>query len=230
MKHSHFKHSAGFTLIELLVVITIIAVLVAISATATIRFRASADRSATLGALRQLQIANISYATDNGGSFAPPEAKQVDANKVPTEITYKWFKNPDFISQIKGELATFSGSGSTDFSVPLALMDAAVVRKKSAKNTTLDICFGYTTPLQGTALKQARLTNPSASAAFITCDMPFIEHSSKTAIAYRHQNKALVVYYDGRAAVITKADVTGIDSKGGATNPFWKADSDQLTL
>jgi hypothetical protein len=46
-------------------------------------------------------------------------------------------------------------------------------------------------------------------------------------IAYLHQNKALVVYYDGRAAAINKADITRIDSKGGATNPFWKADSDQ---
>jgi hypothetical protein len=151
----------------------------------------------------------------------------VNASGVETGVTYKWFENPDFISHLKGEAATFPSSGAPDFSVPLALMDAAVVRKKSAKNTTLDICFGYTTPASSAALKQARLSNPSASAAFITCDSPFIDHPTKSKIAYRHQNKALVVYYDGRAAVITKADVTSIDSKGGATNAFWKADSDQ---
>ena len=227
MQINRLSRSHGFTLVELLVVIAIIAVLATISATATIRFRAAADRSASIGALRQLQSANVSFATENGGSFVPPVAKQVDASGVETGVTYKWFENPDFISHLKGEAATFPSSGAPDFSVPLALMDAAVVRKKSAENTTLDICFGYTTPQNVAVLKQARLSNPSSSAAFITCDSPFIDHPTKSKIAYRHQNKALVVYYDGRAAVITRADVTSIDSNGGATNPFWKADSDQ---
>jgi prepilin-type N-terminal cleavage/methylation domain-containing protein len=216
MQINRLSRSHGFTLVELLVVIAIIAVLATIAATATIRFRAAADRSASIGALRQLQIANISYATENGGSFVPPEANEVG-----------WFENPDFISHLKGEAATFPSSGAPDVSLSAEFMDAAVVRKKSAGNTTLDDCFGYTTPASSAALKQAQLSNPSASAAFITCDNPFIQHSTKTDIAYRHQNKALVVYYDGRAAVITKADLTSIDSKGGATNAFWKADSDQ---
>jgi prepilin-type N-terminal cleavage/methylation domain-containing protein len=216
MQINRLSRSHGFTLVELLVVIAIIAVFATISATATIRFRAAADRSASIGALRQLQIANVSYANENGGSFVPPEANEVG-----------WFENPDFISHLKGEAATFPSSGAPDVSLSAEFMDAAVIRKKSAKNTTLDICFGYTTPASSAALKQAQLSNPSASAAFITCDNPFIQHSTKTDIAYRHQNKALVVYYDGRAVVITRADIARIDSNGGATNRFWKADSDQ---
>lgn len=216
MQINRLSRSHGFTLVELLVVIVIIAVLATISATATIRFRAAADRSASIGALRQLQIANVSFASENGGSFVPPVAKEVG-----------WFENPDFISHLKGEAATFPSSGAPDVSLSAEFMDAAVVRKKSAKNTSLDDCFGYTTPASSAALKQAQLSNPSSSAAFITCDSPFIKHSTKTAIAYRHQNKALVVYYDGRAAVITRADIARIDSNGGATNAFWKADSDQ---
>ena len=226
MQINRLSRSHGFTLVELLVVIVIIAVLATISATATIRFRAAADRSASIGALRQLQIANVSYATDNSGSFVPPEAKEVDASGVETGVTYKWFENPDFISHLIGATGTISGGVVPNDSIPVGLKDAAVVRKKSAKNTTLGNSFGYTTPSGSPALKQAQLSNPSASAAFITCDIPFIEHSSKSKIEYRHQNKALVVYYDGRAAVITRADIARIDSNGGATNPFWKADSD----
>lgn len=218
MQINRLSRSHGFTLVELLVVIVIIAVLATISATATIRFRAAADRSASIGALRQLQIANVSYATENRGSFVPPVANEVG-----------WFENPDFISHLKGEAATFPSSGAPDVSLSAEFMDAAVVRKKSAGNTTLDDCFGYTTPASSAALKQAQLSNPSSSAAFITCDNPFIDHPTNTVIAYRHQNKALVVYYDGRAAVITRAEIASIDSNGGATNPFWKADSDQLT-
>jgi len=227
MKNSRNRPANGFTLVELLVVIAIIAALVSISAIATMGFRASADRTATLGALRQLQMANISYASDNGGSFAPPEAKQADSNGVETGVTYKWFANPDFIGHLKGQAATFSSGSEPDVSLPAGLMDAAVVRKKSAKNTTLENCFGYTTPASSAGIRQARISNPGNSAAFITCDKAFLEHSTKTDIAYRHQDKALVVYYDGRAAAINKADITRIDSKGGATNPFWRADSDQ---
>ena len=226
MQINRLSRSHGFTLVEVLVVIAIIAVLATIAAMASIRFRAAADRSVSIGVLRQLQIANVTYANENGGSFVPPEAKQVDASGVGTGVTYKWFENPDFISHLKGEAATFPSSGAPDVSLSAEFMDAAVVRKKSAKNTTLNICLGYTTPENVAALKQAQLSNPSASAAFITCDSPFIDHSTNSKIAYRHQNKALVVYYDGRAAVITRADIARIDSNGGATNPFWKADSD----
>ncbi len=216
MKKTRFSRSHGFTLVELLVVITIIAVLVAITAMATLRFRTSADRVVTLGALRQLQNANLSYASENAGSFVTPEVKKV-----------KWFENPNYIIHLKGEGATFTENATPDVSIPVGLMDAAVVRKKTAKNTTLGICFGYTTPATSAALKQARLTTPGNCAAFITCDMPFIQHSSKRNIAYRHQDKALVVYYDGRAAAITKAEIDRFDTAGGAANPFWKADGDQ---
>jgi prepilin-type N-terminal cleavage/methylation domain-containing protein len=210
------SRSHGFTLVELLVVIVIIAVLVAISATAVIRFRSSGDRTVTLGAMRQLQIANISYATDNSGYFVP---------LVATVGGYNWFENPDFISHLIGATGTISGGVVPNDSIPVGLNDASVVRKNSAKNTTLGNSFGYSTQSGSPAFKQARVSNPSSSAAFITCDVPFITHPTKASIAYRHQDKALVVYYDGRAAVITKADVTQIDAKGGATNPFWKADS-----
>lgn len=224
MKTTRTSRSHGFTLVELLVVIAMIAVLVTVSITMTFRFRKSADRTSAMNAMRQIQTANISYAMENAGSFVPPEAKQVDAGGAETGVTYKWFENPDFISQLKGEQATFSGGGDPDLSLPVSLMDLAVIRKKSAGNTGLDDCFGYTAPSDGAAYRQAQLSNPASSAAFITCDGPFVDHATKGGIAYRHEDKALVVYYDGRAALLTKADVSRIDANGGASNVFWNAD------
>jgi prepilin-type processing-associated H-X9-DG protein len=67
----------------------------------------------------------------------------------------------------------------------------------------------------------SRLTYDSRSAAFITANSPFVDHSTKSNIAYRHdERKAVVVYYDGHAGTILRQQV---DSKGDATNIFWQA-------
>lgn len=221
MKNTRNTSSPGFTLVELLVVIAIIAVLVTFTVTVSFSFRKQADRTSAMNAMRQLQIANISYATENNGSFVPPEADIKDGNGVVTG-TYQWFENPDFISQLKGAQATYSGGTEPDVSLPVSLMDRAVVRAKSV-NTSLDDCFGYTAPATGEPYRQAQVSTPADSAAFITFDGPFVEHSTRGQIAYRHKEKALVVYYDGRAAILEKKDVDRIDDDGGASNPFWNA-------
>lgn len=221
MKNTRNPSAPGFTLVELLVVIAIIAVLVTLTVTVSFSFRKQADRTSAMNAMRQLQIANISYATENSGSFVPPETDKKDASGVVTG-TYKWFENPDFISQIKGQQATFSGGSEPDVSLPVSLMDRAVVRVKSI-NTRLNDCFGYTAPATGSPYRQAQLATPADSAAFITFDGPFVNHATRNQIAYRHKDKALVVYYDGRAAIIEKRDVDRIEGNGGASNPFWNA-------
>lgn len=228
MKNTHNKSANGFTLVELLVVIAMIAALATITMTVSLSFRKQADRTSSMNAMRQLQIANISYATENKGSFVPPVAKQIDANGAETGVTYQWFNNPDFISQIKGSQATFPGSGAADISLPVSLMDRAVVRVKSI-NTRLNDCFGYTAPATGSPYRQAQLSNPANSAAFITFDGPFVEHATRNQIAYRHKDKALVVYYDGRAAIIAKADVDRVENNGGASNSFWNASGGPVT-
>lgn len=229
MQNNQISRSRGFTLVELLVVIAIIAVLVTVTATMALRFRKVADRTSSMNTMRQIQTANISYATENSGKFVPPESRETDENGMETGVTYPWFENPNFISHLKGEAGTFSGGGEPDVTLPASLLDPAVIRAKSAANTGLDDCFGYTAPPAGPAYRQAQLSNPGDSAAFITCDEPFIDHATTAKISYRHQDKALVVYYDGRAAILSKADISRIDSKGGATNVFWKADGGSIT-
>lgn len=218
-KHTH----GGFTLVELLVVIVIIASLVAISVTAVVRFRNSADKTIVLGNLRQLQTANISYSSDHQGSFVPPEAIVVDANGVDTGERVDWYENPDFISQLKGEQATFSTtSGTPDTSLPSSMMDPVVLKQRPANYQNLSASYSYTRLKSQAPMRFSQLNDASRSAAFITADGDgFIDHASKSEIAYRHGDRAVVVYYGGHAAIISEANINSFDNNGGASNIFW---------
>lgn len=210
MKHKDRQPQPGFTLVELLVVITMTAVLVAITATMVFRFRNSGDRVVATNNLRQIQLANISYAADNGGRFVPP-VESVDGTD------YLWYENPKFVSEIKGSSATYKSGGVIDTSLELSMMDPAVVREKPASYTFLAASYGYTIPSDGEPVRQAQLDDSARSAAFITADAPFADFASRTNIAYRHANKAIVVFYDAHASPLA---ITDIQAKP-QTDIFW---------
>ena len=44
-------------------------------------------------------------------------------------------------------------------------------------------------------------------------------------VAYRHQDKALVVFYDGHSEEISLADMRRFDTLGGPNHIFWKGDA-----
>ncbi|HSU67627.1 MAG TPA: type II secretion system protein [Tepidisphaeraceae bacterium] len=83
MRH---RRPGGFTLLELLVTIGILVVLVALSIPAISRVRESARRTADLSNLRQLALASIIYASDNGGALAPGRM----AAASPNADDYTW--------------------------------------------------------------------------------------------------------------------------------------------
>lgn len=203
---------------ELLVVIVIIATLSAVSTGVMFKFRKSADKATAMNNLRQLQAANVSYAVDNNGQFVPPTVEEVDDSLTPaTAVNTSWYENPELISELKGEDATYNTtSGETDVTLDEGFMDPAVVRERDRGFDSLDSSFGYTLEV-GTELRQSQLTDAARSAAFITADSGFVTQTSKSNIAYRHSDKALVVFYDGHAIEITETAITAKT----ATDIFW---------
>jgi len=211
----------GFTLVELLVVIVIIAVLVTISVTMVFRFRKAADKTVSLGNLRQLQAANVSYAADHAGRQVSPTDTVVD--EVGAKVAKEWWENPEFISQFTG--------GTVDVALPTSMMDPSVVREGKTGSKELPGSYAYNTqgmPVIDVVKKGyliAQVADPARSAAFFTADFPadgVLDFASKSKVAYRHADKGLVVFYDSHAAPVAKPDVE--DAQGGATGRFWDAD------
>ncbi len=86
----------GFTLIELLVVISIIAILASMLLPAVGMIRDMAQQSKCASNLRQWQMANIAYATDNDGLAAP--ATIVDGGGWAVWGAYQiWARNENFV-------------------------------------------------------------------------------------------------------------------------------------
>ncbi len=63
----------AFTIVELLVAISIVVILIGLLTAAANNVRQSGEAAACLSNIRQLAAANIAYAADNGGQFAPAQ-------------------------------------------------------------------------------------------------------------------------------------------------------------
>jgi prepilin-type N-terminal cleavage/methylation domain-containing protein/prepilin-type processing-associated H-X9-DG protein len=242
MKTHHSRPRPGFTLVELLVVILIIAVLAALALTGFSRMRMMADKVTSARNLSQLQLANTGYAGDHNGKYVP--VYTFDQDSVATS---SWFNNPTFLSHLKGDLDT-KPNGTLDTSVPLSMLDPVAVRAKGNQYTIMYASYGYIeTGMPGGSYRQAsankgyttmQVHSPSRKAAFITATDWIVAYngrfrwagagavegkSSDQKIAYRHNKKAVVVYYDGHIGEVSMEDLKAIDQKGGAGNIFWDA-------
>lgn len=210
MKIDQTPSSRGFTLVELMVVIAIIAILVTLTASVVFRFRKHADKVLTTNNIKQIQSANTMYAGDHNGLFVPPTAT-VDG------IDYEWFENPEFISQIKGETATYVSGGDPDVSLQITYMDPIAVKTRVPGYKTLGGSYGYTTPSDSAPSRQSQIIDASRTAAFITASAPHADFGSKGNIAYRHSNKAIVAYFDAHVEYLRESE---IDEKL-STDAFW---------
>jgi prepilin-type N-terminal cleavage/methylation domain-containing protein/prepilin-type processing-associated H-X9-DG protein len=230
----------GFTLVELLVVIVIIVTLAALSMMGFRKIREAGDRATAISVLRQLQVANVGYASDQNGQYVPMES--YDQNNARSN---EWHQSSTFLAYLTGDRSALE-LGKKTVDAPISVLDPVVVRGKQRLWDKLFASYGYNqqgmpsaTPNSHRSFKVSQVTNPSRSAAFISAtdwkvihssrfrwlDNPLEGKSTDQKMAYRHGGKAAVVYYDGSSGLISAQDIRAIDAKGGANHPFWRANA-----
>jgi prepilin-type N-terminal cleavage/methylation domain-containing protein/prepilin-type processing-associated H-X9-DG protein len=239
MKNPRTRVLPGFTLVELLVVIVIIATLAALSIMGFRKMREAGDRAAAIAVLRQLQLANVGYANDHNGQYVPMESYDENNARV-----NDWHQSSVFLSYLTGDNSALDKNQKVTTKVPISVLDPVVVRAKQRLWDKLFASYGYNqqsmpAPAINTdrSFKVSQVTNPTRTAAFITAtdwkvlynsrfkwlENPVEGKSTDQRIAYRHGNKAAVVYYDGSSGLVSPDDIRAFDARGGANHPFWKA-------
>ncbi|MFZ9937106.1 MAG: prepilin-type N-terminal cleavage/methylation domain-containing protein [Luteolibacter sp.] len=228
----------GFTLTEILVVILIIVVLAALTMIGISKFRNMADKASAIRTLSQLQIVNVSYSTDNNGRYLPNLTNDATGKRT------FWVKNPDFLTLFLGELPEKNGEPV----IPESALDPKVVRAKKAAWDTIPASFGQnvnglpattSAPNFSKGYTTRKVTQPERSMAFATATDVRVAYparlnwfsrnsesregkTSDGGLAYRHGNKALVVFFDGHVAEISEGDMKRIDKEqGGSKSVFW---------
>jgi prepilin-type N-terminal cleavage/methylation domain-containing protein/prepilin-type processing-associated H-X9-DG protein len=227
----------GFTLTELLVVIVIIVVIASLAMVGMSRVRDMADKASAIRSLSQLQIANASFATDNGGRYVSYQVMDVNGKRAGW-----WYQVPQFLNHFRGEV--YMADGSPDRTVPLSMLDPKVVRAKADNfHKSMAGSFGMNNtglpnvvniPNGESYYTTASVTQPERSMAFASATDVRVAYgarfnwkgverkTSDGAIAYRHGNKAIVVYFDGHVGEMSKGDLEAIDKRGGSNNVFWR--------
>ncbi|QTN33952.1 type II secretion system protein [Akkermansiaceae bacterium] len=233
--------NAGFTLVELLIVISIVAVLCAFALIGYKKAQSAADKAVTMGTLHQLQLASASYAADHNGKFVAASGKDEGG-----KLTQQWHRNRDFLDNLTGDINSSDQSVAAD-SFPKDRLDRRAKRLRSVNWDKIQGNFGAfeKDPSNSTwgsnvawesSFSLAQLTNPGRTASFATALDWRVKYGGRKnytgaetsngqgKIAYRHDGKALVAFYDGHVEAISKQDMDLIDKNGGDKHPFWRGD------
>lgn len=230
-------HRRGFTLVELLVVIVIIVVLASLSFFGFNRFRDYSDRVNSSRNLSQIQLANALYASDHNGRYVNQAAFGEGGQR--SEF---WYQNLAFLSYLTG--GATNASGEPVRAAPSEFLDPKVYRAGRALHGSMAASYGMNQT--GIDIQRgpdgsgrnvyfaARISNPSSSMAFATATDQRVNYNARFnfdpeedrktsdgAMAYRHNDKALIVYFDGHIGEMTRGDIEDIDDRGGVNSAFW---------
>ena len=228
--------SSAFTLVEVLVVVAIIIVLAALTFVGTSRMRAAADRSLSMNNLHQLQIANGAYAADHAGTFVSTFTQDSEG-----KTGGLWDRNPEFLDLYLGESERSSSGTSQESRVSPKHLDPIAYKAGASGYDTLKASYGMVSKENyksgnkdvDSVYRIGELTSAPQTAAFVTAVNWLVQYGGRDSwdgvegkvnaprIAYRYDNKALVVYYDGHVGQISKADMAELDRRGGKNNCFW---------
>lgn len=226
----------------MLVTITIIVALAALATVGTKRLRQSADTTVALKRIAGFAHANALYAVDHGGKYVA--AYSFDEESKPGT---PWHFNRVFLEPLIGdnpsleEAEEFEGVDG----LPEQVLDPVVVRAKKFQWSRISASFAYNNenvpgggwgePGTSRAHTVTSVKNPSEAFAFISATdwianyggrllwrkSPVEGKTADSKIAYRHQNKAVVAFYDGHTETMSIERMRELDKLGGIGHVFW---------
>mgnify|MGYP001306911748 CR=1 FL=1 len=220
---------AGFSLIELLVVIAVIALLSALAAPAVLRARGAAVRSQCASNLRQLVLANQSYATDHGHYVAAAEdmwsgnRKRWHGERISTSKPFESERGPlaDYLGADRrvqrcgafepesggfeegcgGYGYNVAGVGSEAYLLGTFAGSARGMKPETVSNPAETIMFADAAFLQ-VKKGQSRIIEYSfAEPVFHLADSePVPAYPAVPSIHFRHDDKANIAWVDGHVS------------------------------
>jgi prepilin-type N-terminal cleavage/methylation domain-containing protein len=210
--YRNLRRNSAFTLIELLVVIAIIAILAGLLLPTVISARNKGRAAMSGNNLRQIQMANILYAADHDGAYV--------AAKTETGGTL-WPENTNFLSYLsavkKTNPAQYDKIVRSPFVVPSVVRYSygSNVQNVQAPNSASypRIASRISKPSQMLAFAESQDWQINMSQANVYSSG--VEQFNNLAIAYRMNNQALAVYYDGHVATLPRTNVVGNTSLWG---------------
>ncbi len=135
-----------------------------------------------------------------------------------------------FNSQLSARTLTLAGSNPGNNLLNMDLNDdsagnpTSIVKQGSGKWQITGTSNEYTADPSRTAF-MATATDYTVTYAgrSLWKTKPVEGKSTDSKMAFRHEDKAVVVYYDGSSGLISASDIARFDGNGGAAHPFWKA-------
>lgn len=217
--------SLAFTMVELLAVIAIFGILIALLIPGVGKLRKSVQASHCASNLRQIQMANIAHAQDNDGKYVRIMFRTENGGQA------RWLKDLEFLAYLKRDSST--QTLVKELWCPTALFDPE--RTNSEPYTYGVNINGFSTsgsnePGYTRQIRVTDIPHPAKSMAFADAlDWQISEGGvdiydgreiyQARAVAYRHSNKANVVFYDAHVELLPKSAFEKINGK---TAPIWK--------